>query len=125
MFLNMAKFVLKPARILQTRLVTSKTDEAFELDFIQLLLKLKPETEREKLLLANLRKGGFIGKTQNPRDPKAKNIFWLFNQDRTGNIDYVLKKDPSFPFRVLEAYRVEEAVYDVKISENQMPEKVA
>lgn len=115
----MSKFVLKPARLLQTRLVTSKTDPEFEVDFKQLVKKLVPSDapvyERTKVL--NLRHGMFVGKARSLRRPGHATMFVLFNVDRSGDIEFVLKKDPSFEQRLLEAYFVETAQYDAKVTE--------
>jgi hypothetical protein len=117
-------FVLKPARLLQTRLVTSKTDPAFELDFKQLVQRfVSPNAINERLKLLNLRHGMFLGLSRSKLRPGGKCIFVLFNIDRGGNIDFVLKRDPSFEQRLLESYFVESAEYDAKLSEKQ--EKVA
>lgn len=121
----MSKFVLKPARLLQTKLVTSKTDPEFEVDFKQLLKRLvpagAPSYERTKLL--NLHHGMFVGISRSIRRPGEKTIFVLFNVDRSGDIEFVLKKDPSFEQRLVEAYFVESALYDAKVSETSKHEQ--
>jgi len=117
-----SKFILKPARLLQTRLVTSKTGEAIELEFPELLAKFVPVPDRmEGMKLVGLRHGMFIGLTNSARTPGKKVVFVLYNENGTGNVDFVLKNDPSFEMRLIEAYRVEEATYDGVISENQNP----
>jgi hypothetical protein len=119
-----SKFVLKPARLLQTKLVTSKTDPEFELDFKQLLRRFVPlNAPQERFKLLNLRHGMFVGLSKSQKRPGGKCIFVLSNIDRSGNIDFVLKRDPSFEIRLLEAYFVESSEYDGKLSEQ--PQKVA
>ena len=114
----MSKFVLKPARLLQTRLVTSKTDPEFSLDFKAMVKRFVPPNaafERTKLL--NLKHGMFIGLSRSQRRPGEKCIFVLANLDRGGDIAFVLRKDPSFENRLIEAYFVESAEYDAKVTE--------
>jgi hypothetical protein len=120
--LFVSKFILKPARLLQTRLVTSKTGEPVELDFRQLLAKFLSYPDRmDAMKLMGLRHGAFIGLTKSARTPGKQVVFVLYNENRTGNVDFVLKSDPSFAIRLVEAYRVEAAVYDGVITEAQNP----
>jgi hypothetical protein len=115
-----SKFVLKPARLLQTRLVVSKNEPEIEVDFkgLQKLLLPPNSPPFEKAKVLNLHHGMFIGHSQSAKRPGQKVIFTLFNIDRSGNIEFVLKKDPSFETRLLKAYFVEKAEYDAKISES-------
>ena len=111
---------MKPARLLQTRLVTSKTGDAIELEFPQLLAKLIPHPDRmEAVKLVGLRRGAFIGLTRSAKVPGKQVVFVLYNANGSGNVDFVLKNDPSFEQRLIEAYRVEEAVYDGVITEEK------
>jgi hypothetical protein len=116
----MSKFILKPAHLLQTKLVLSKNEPEIELDFKELVKRFVPDTlPQEKMKLLNLRHGMFIGKSHSQKRQGGKCIFVLFNVDREGSIDFVLKKDPTFEARLLEAYFVESAKYDAKVTETQ------
>lgn len=115
---SVSKFILQPARLLQTRLVTSKMGEPIELEFVQLLAKMVPNRDRiEAMKLMGLRRGMFIGLTQSAKTPGKQVVFVLYNPEGGGNVDFVLKEDPTFEQRMLEAYRVEEATYDAVITE--------
>lgn len=112
-------FIVKPARVLQTRFVTSKTGPDEQYSFKELLARFLPtgvsKSEASKLL--GLRAGMFIGKVRSAKTPGKEVQFVLYNQDGSGNIDFVLKNDPSFESRLIEAYRVEHAEYDVTLTE--------
>ncbi len=122
----MSKFVLKPAHLLQTRLVVSRAEPEFELDFKGLVKKfLTDKAPQERFKLVGLKHGMFIGHSASRKRPGEKCIFVLFNVDRGGNIDFVMKKDPTFPSRLIDAYFVESAEYDAKLSEQHQQQKVA
>lgn len=116
-FTPVSKFVLKPARLLQTRLVPSKDEKAIELSFPELVTYFARADRGEGMKLCGLRQGMYVGLTNSAKMPGRKIIFVLYNENRTGNVDFVLKNDPSFSTRLLEAYRVEEASYDGVITE--------
>jgi hypothetical protein len=113
-----SKFVLKPARLLQTRLVLTKSAAPIELDFVEMVAKFCPSgLPFEKTKMTNLRHGMFVGRTKSVRRPGESTVFVLFNQDRRGNVEHVLKRDPTFEPRLIEAYFIDVAEYDAKIFE--------
>lgn len=114
----MSKFVLRPARILQTRLVLCKGEPAQEYTFEQLVEKFLPTKDpREGVKLGRLRRGAFVGLTRSSVTPTRLVVFVLHNEDNSGNIDFVLKNDPTFESRFICAYRVDEAEFDAKFIE--------
>ena len=90
------------------------------MDFEGLCRKFAPQGEKEELFkLARLSRGMFIGRTKSVRFPGREVIFTLWTPNRVGEIGFVLKNDPSFETRMIEAYRVEDATYDGVITENE------
>jgi hypothetical protein len=117
----MSHFVLKPARLIQDTFDVIPDQPVLEFGFRDLCKMLVPQgtafTERQKLL--HLRPRAYVGRAKSKQSPNEIFIFVLYNWDRTGNIDYVLAKDPSFAERVIDVFRVEEVLYDSKVVEQQ------
>lgn len=114
----MSRFLLQPSRLLQTRLVDDKNQEAIDLTFDQLVKKLVPNKDvNEAIKLGRLKPGSFVGLVHSARFPEKVVIFVLHNEDRTGELSYVLKRDPSFETRLIQAWRVAECSYDRKVTE--------
>lgn len=113
----MAKFLLRPCKVRGGHIVDSK-DEAVEMDWDALCKKLAPSKDRQALMnLRTLQIGAFVGLSTNTRLRRVGN-FVLLNQDRSGNLRWILKKDPEFERRVLEVYRVEDVRWDSKVVES-------
>lgn len=117
----MSFFVLKPARLIQNTFDVTPDQAALELDFRGVCRMLVSQSmslvERQKLL--HLRPRAYVGRAKSKQSPGEIFIFVLYNWDRTGNIDYILAKDPSFAERIIDVFRVEEAQYDSKVAEQQ------
>lgn len=104
--------------MLQTRLVDDKTSEPLELTFDQLVKKLVPNLDvNEAIKLGHLKPGSFVGLVQGSRTPERVVIFVLHNEDQTGELGFVLKRDPTFETRLIQAWRVIECGYDRKVTE--------
>jgi hypothetical protein len=65
-----------------------------------------------------IKPGCFIGLIRTPITNRVV-LFILSNPDGSGNVDFVMKKDPSFQDRLICAYKVIEAVFDSKVTENK------
>ena len=116
----MSRFLLQPARLLQTRLVAIKKEAKVELTFDELVRKLTPiKDPQEGIKLGRLKPGSFVGLVKSSRIPGKQVIFVLHNHDNSGNLEFVLKADPSFAGRLLCAYRVDAAEFDARITEAQ------
>lgn len=114
----MSRFVLKPCRVLQTHLSPTKA-EPESLTFEEVFAKFVPAGDsRQALNLRFLKPGAFIGLVKSSSQPNKIVNFILHNLDNSGNIDFVLKSDPSFESRLICAYRVDEAQFDSKITES-------
>ena len=123
-FAPVSRFVLKPARLLLTRFVTSRTGDEQSLDLKGLMERFAPTREPgDRINLMHLRRGEFMGLVRSGKNPNRIVTFLLVNPDQSGNVDFVLKNDPSFENRLVEVYRVEEAVYDARITEEPNPSK--
>lgn len=119
----MSRFVLQPARILQTRFAASKTEPAEEVTFDELVKKLTPAKDpMEGIKLGRLKPGCFVGLVKSQRTPNKLVIFVLHNLDNSGDIEFILKADPSFEGRLVCAYRVDVAEFDARVTEVQSGE---
>jgi len=99
------KFVFKSCRVREDRVISEGDEAVF--DIPSLLKKFAPERARRDLIqLRALRVGQYIGIVRGSQSGKPI-TFFLWNNDRTNRIAWVLKKDPTFPERLIEIYRVE------------------
>lgn len=114
----MSKFVLKPARVLQTRLSPLKEEPAEEYTLEELVRKFIPRKE-EGVKLSHLKKGCFFGLVKGRLSPENVFVFILHHASGKGDLEAVLKADPTFTSRLLCAYKVEEAVFDTKFIEDR------
>lgn len=121
----MSRFVLQPARILLTRLAPDPSKEVEEKTFEQMFVELAQKNRLEGAKLGLLKQGSYVGTCWSARSPGTKIVFVLLTAGGNGNIDFVLKADPSFPQRLISVYRVESAEYDAKVSEGETPEQAA
>lgn len=110
----MARFVLQPCRLTKDRFVPT-SDSSVEMGWKQLVERFWQSGAPAGLRnLAFLRPGSFIGlaKTGN----KVSN-FILQNDDRSGDIGRILKKDPGFVKRLTDVYRVEQVDRGSRVEE--------
>lgn len=116
-------FVLTPCKLREDRIVPVKDTPTLLLDWNGVLAKLAPN--RQPSAMTNLRrmdKGSFIGLARDGKTSQVRN-FILKNVDRSDKVDWLLAKDPSFPDRLVEVYRVEVANWETTVSETGTPEQ--
>ena len=109
----MAKFVLMPCRIQANYIVPASQEQPpIEVDWKGLVELLAPSKTRQSYrTLRQMRTGGFVGISRLPNSTIPMN--WvLINQDRSGSIGMVLKKQPDFTKQLLKVYRVEFMQWD-------------
>ena len=112
----MSKFVLRRCHVRDGILAPTKDQEALTVDWPKLTEMLAPSKTREALMtLKSLRVGAFVGLTKKKQGSISN--FMLLNQDRSATLEWVLKRDPEFEAKLLEAYRVDEIVWDSSIVE--------
>jgi len=111
----MAKFVLVPCRIRQDRLVPS--DEPETLTWKELEARLAPSgTMEARMTLRGIRPGAYIGLMKDPMGGSPK-TFFLMNQDRSGKISWLVRKQANISEMISEVYRVESVAWDAKYEE--------
>ena len=108
----MARFILQPYKIRADNFVPLKDGDDQELTWDELAERLAPAGTVEGLMtLRRLEPGAFVGLARHPANGQVGN-FLLLNQDRSGRITWLLKKDPTFPERLVEVFRVKVAEWD-------------
>jgi len=115
----MGEFVLRPAKIILTRLAADPEKPEERLSFSELVRKFAPRNPAERMKLGLLKRGSFIGTTMGLRDPESRNIFVLLTNGGPGELAHVLKKDPSLLARITSAYRIEETGYEGSVAEQE------
>ncbi len=114
----MSRFVLRPARILQTRLSPLKDEPAEEYTLEELVRKfVRPGDMTEARKLGLLKRNTFVGLVSGRNNTKKEFVFILRMPSGKGDIEEILKLDPSFATRLICAYKVEEAQFDAKLEE--------
>lgn len=115
----MANFVLRRCRILQHHFVGDKEETVLKFDSFEGLLRhFVPRGERPQMhLFANLRRGEFIGFSKRRTDG-GRTAFRF--TDRTGDLSGVFANDPSLEGRILESYRIDDAIYDARFTEGAL-----
>jgi hypothetical protein len=121
----MRKFVLQACKIRGSRFAPQKGVAPEEFDWPQLRARLLPpnlERVRFQQALANLRGmqiNSFIGVVKSPRDGKPIS-FYFCNRDATNpDAEWVVSRDPTFPDRIVEVYRVLEADWGIEFQESE------
>ncbi len=118
----MARYVLQPCKLREDQLVPQKGVGTVEYDWNKLQETFAPSKSRTALLnISNLRVGQYVGLVRRADASEVTN-FTLMNQDRTGRVDWLLKKDPSFEKRLVSVYKVEVAERDARIEERDTTE---
>jgi hypothetical protein len=109
---------LKRSKLRDQWLVPTK-EPAIDLSWSELCAKLAPSNDPRALRsLQLLQMGAYVGLVSRPpKMPGPPSNFVLLNQDRSGSLNAVLSKDPTFGDRLLEVYRVEEVQWDGRVVE--------
>jgi hypothetical protein len=117
-----AKFVLHPHKLRADKFVPVKDAEELTLDWPKLKALLAPSGEFPALRnLRNMQVSGFVGTMKDANVPGKVNNFFFLNVDRSANVAWLLKRDPTFEKRLLSAYWVREAAWDSKMEEHATP----
>jgi hypothetical protein len=110
----MTKLVLRPCRVRSTFFSTEEEDPV-TYDLKQLRNELTNTYDRlESHKISMLQQDAYIGSSQTATGNK---IFVLINPDKSGNIAWVLAKDPSFRDRILKVYKVQSIDWGSQIEE--------
>ena len=111
----MERFVLQPAHFRGGRLVPLRDESPIEVEWPQLVALVGGQSRRTELItLRRLAPGDFVG-VRNREDGPAN--FYLSNRDRSGKVEWLLKKDPTLFDSVERVYRVEKVQYDSRVLE--------
>lgn len=102
----MPRFKLVPCRLLETKLVPQKDAEPIELDWRELTAKLAPSNSIKALKsLAHVREGAFVGLLDNGKHYPTN--FCFMSPNRSGDISFIISRNPSFSSRLIDVYKVE------------------
>ena len=103
----MSRFVLKPCRLRDDKLVPEKDAELITMTWRELARKLAPSNRIEALrTLSYVQLGAYVGLLS--RGDLAPSNFCFVAQDRSGNVSTILKRSPSFARDLREVYQVVE-----------------
>lgn len=112
----MTSLLLTPCKLRNDRIVPVKDVPALRMEWAEIRERLAPSREENALLnLRKLDKGSFVGLLR-AKTGEVRN-FILKNPDRSDTVDWLLEKDPTFPERLIEVFRVEEANWEASMSE--------
>ena len=112
------RYVLSPAHLRQDRLVVYPDKEPLVLDW-KGLVELVGGSDKGVQALRNLRllkPRDFVGLKR--REDGGVTNFLTSNYDKSGKVDWILRKNPLAFTGLLCCYRVEEALYDAKLQES-------
>lgn len=110
----MPRFVLQPCRVREDRIVPR--GEPVEWTLRELLDNITRDPADRRHLRSVVSPGVFVGVCKKSKPPSEAH-FSLVSPDRTNNIEWLLRKDPSFADRVLSVYRVVEADWGTSFEE--------
>ena len=112
----MSKYVLRPSRVVLNRILPVEGAEPLTLSFKEMLARFAPSGEiGAKAKIVGLRPGCYFGLLRD--EQRQLRNFTIFIPSRDNKIDWHLRKDPTFPSRVVEIYEVERAERDAKLTE--------
>lgn len=113
----MASFVLRKCKFRDGWLVPDKGATAEEHGWVSLCAKLAPSmsAEAKRTLRIGATTGAFVGLLRQP-DGRVTN-FAVKRADLEGDIREMVRKDPTIPSRLVEAYLVERAEWDSRFIE--------
>ena len=110
----MARFILTPCHLREDRVVPS--GDAVELDWPKLAALLAPSRTMNALMtLRRMKVDQYVGLVKVPTGGTTNFLFQ--SPDRTNDIAWLLKKDPTFPATLDVIYRCELAQLDAKMEE--------
>lgn len=110
---------------METCLAIDTSKEVMKLDWKQLCKFFSPERDNEQLQkLLHLAPNSYVGLTKSAKSGRPI-VFFLQNTDRSGNLDWLLKRDETFADRIIEVYKVLSVEWDAKITEDTRQEITA
>lgn len=112
----MARFVLQPCKLRAGWIVPLKNTDTVTLGWDELKTRLAPSGEyKARSALRAMQPGGFVGLLKSRGDRITNFVF--VNIDRSGNVGWWMKSDPTLEDRLVEVFRVEEVVWDDSMAE--------
>ncbi len=119
-----SKFVLVPSKLEANRIVPIEGAEKHTLTLKEMFARFAPSNERvAKEKIVGLRPGCYFGLMRDEQDPKQTRNFTVFNPSRDNKVDWLLRKMPTLPGRIVELYEVETAQLDTEVSNEHSGEK--
>lgn len=115
----MATFKLTRCKLRDGWLVPAKNTDALEVDWPGLVKLLAPTKsfEAKRALRIGVRPSAFVGLLRQPSG--AVTNFVVRNADLSGDIRGLVKNDPTFTTRFVDAYRVDVAAWDSQVLESR------
>lgn len=117
-----ARFVFQPVRFRDEKVVPTSDPPLVIENIADLVKKFAPERKQQLVQLRGFRPSAIVGWARGSRTGTAV-PFLLWNIDRTNRFGWLLKKDPLFPERVIECYRVEEIDWGSSVTEMESGKK--
>lgn len=117
----MPKFELVPCKIREDRVVRKKGAESVAFTGPELMRKflLDPGNRIDLVLFRSLVPESYIGLSKSSRNGRPVR-FYLRNDDLTGDLSWVLKRDPTFADRVLEVWLIDRSEWDSRVIEQSL-----
>lgn len=110
------KVVLQECKVREDRFVPTK-EPPKEFSWGELVEVLAPHKSVDAYKqLSKAETGAYLGLAADRRTGRLGTFFFK-NPDRSGNIGWLLKKDPTVPGRIKRIFRVEEAHFERKLEE--------
>lgn len=118
----MAQFTLQPCHLREGKFAPIKGATPKVFNWTELVETLAPSKDpRARMTLRRMQPGAYIGTAKDRLDAKVVRNFLLVNQDRSPQLEWVLKKDPGFEDRILSVYRVDEVKWESVVHEFDTP----
>jgi len=119
-----SRFVLVPSKMEASRIVPIPGAEKLTLTLKQMFGRFAPSNERcAKEKVVSLRPGCYFGLYKD--ETGVVRNFTIFVPSRDNKVDWLLRKQPQLPGRILELYEVETALLDAEVSRVSSDEKNA
>jgi hypothetical protein len=114
----MAKFVMLPCKVREDRIVPQKQGEPVELTGLQVIERflLDMRSPADLLAFRSLSPNSFIGLVKSALNGRPIR-FYIRNTDLSGDISWILKRDPTFAARLLEVWKIDSAAWDSRVIE--------
>lgn len=118
----MAHFILQPCHLREGKFAPIKGTSPKVFTWAELVEALAPSKEtRARMTLRRMQPGAYVGTAKDRNDAKMVRNFLLVNQNRSSQLEWVLKKDPTFENRLISVYRVDEVKWEGVVHEFDTP----